>query len=201
MLMALPNTQLSRRLAGEGRLRPDQDISFFDPKSGGDQCTAGLNFETVRPRSAILNDYKRVLEQIYDPAAFFARVRMVGRLLRRPKLKTRLAPATLLNDICTLGRLTWWLLSRQPDLIRPFCGALLDCARHNPAVLKQVVSQMVMYLHAGPFSREVISFLEGEITKIHAGELMSGHRVITSPSIPIAVGPASAVAEATAGLP
>ena len=44
LLTALPNTQLTRRLAREGRLLP------FRAGSGGDQCTSGLNFVTARRR-------------------------------------------------------------------------------------------------------------------------------------------------------
>ena len=40
LLYALPNTQLTRRLASEGRLHPDL---LLDPAAGMDQCTQGLN--------------------------------------------------------------------------------------------------------------------------------------------------------------
>jgi hypothetical protein len=60
LLYALPNTQLTRRLASEGRLHADL---LLDPAAGMDQCTQGLNFDTLRPRSEILSDYKRVLEK------------------------------------------------------------------------------------------------------------------------------------------
>lgn len=50
LLYALPNTQLTRRLAKEGRLHAD--FATDDPDTEhGDQCTAGLNFTTVRPRT------------------------------------------------------------------------------------------------------------------------------------------------------
>jgi radical SAM superfamily enzyme YgiQ (UPF0313 family) len=55
LLTALPDKQLTRRLAREGRL-----LEFRDASSG-DQCTAGLNFTTLRPRRDILEDYKAVL--------------------------------------------------------------------------------------------------------------------------------------------
>ncbi len=51
LLYALPNTQLTRRLAKEGRLHPDL---LLDPAAGMDQCTQGLNFDTLRPRHDIL---------------------------------------------------------------------------------------------------------------------------------------------------
>ncbi|HEX9155130.1 MAG TPA: radical SAM protein, partial [Nitrospira sp.] len=45
LLYALPNTQLTRRLAKEGRLHPNHDVG---PVHGGDQCTDGINFDTLR---------------------------------------------------------------------------------------------------------------------------------------------------------
>ena len=77
LLYALPNTQLTRRLEREGRLHPHPKRQ---PPGSADQCTMGLNFDTLRPRQDILADYKRVLERTYDPAAY------AGRLLRLSKM-------------------------------------------------------------------------------------------------------------------
>jgi radical SAM superfamily enzyme YgiQ (UPF0313 family) len=55
LLYALPNTRLTRRLAKEGRLHANHDIAAT---TGGDQCTTGLNFDTLRPLGAVLEDYK-----------------------------------------------------------------------------------------------------------------------------------------------
>jgi len=70
LLYALPNTQLTRRLAREGRLYVDHDAA---PAGKGDQCTAGVNYETKRPRLDILRDYRKILEKTYDPDAFCGR--------------------------------------------------------------------------------------------------------------------------------
>ena len=78
LLSALPNTQLTRRLVSEHRLYEGHD---FHPDGRGDQCVQGLNFETLRPRQEIFDDYRQVLERIYDPAAYCGRVeRLIGRL-------------------------------------------------------------------------------------------------------------------------
>ena len=77
LLYALPNTQLTRRLASEGRLHPDL---LLDPAAGMDQCTQGLNFDTLRPRQEILSDYKKVLERVYDPAAYAKRLQRLASL-------------------------------------------------------------------------------------------------------------------------
>ena len=60
LLYALPNTQLTRRLAREGRLHVDHDAA---PAGKGDQCTAGVNYETKRSRLDILRDYRKILEK------------------------------------------------------------------------------------------------------------------------------------------
>ena len=78
LLYALPNTQLTRRLTKEGRLHPVPD--HYLPGSA-DQCTQGLNFDTLRPREQILNDYKRVLEKVYEPAAYAGRLERLTALL------------------------------------------------------------------------------------------------------------------------
>src|SRR6188508_1855326 len=78
LLYALPNTQLTRRLAKEGRLHP---LPEMVPDGHGDQCTNGLNFDTLRPRREILEDYKRVLDKIYDPVAFAGRLRRLSDML------------------------------------------------------------------------------------------------------------------------
>ena len=121
LLYALPNTQLTRRLSREGRLLVDVDISRFEEAGGGDQCTEGLNFVPARPRRDILNDYRRVLQRIYEPAAYFARVRATARLLVRPKLPIRVEPKVVVNDLRTVGRLMWRVARRHPELIGPFC--------------------------------------------------------------------------------
>jgi radical SAM superfamily enzyme YgiQ (UPF0313 family) len=170
LLTALPQTQLTRRLRGEGRLLADPDTSLFDAAQGGDQCTAGLNFETSRPRRDILNDYRAVLERTYEPAAYFERVRRLGWQLVPPSAKAKWRPKAAVNDLRTVGRFLWRVLTRHPELIRPLCSTIADCTMHNPAALKQVVTQMIVYLHAGPFARYVVAQLDIQLAKLDADD-------------------------------
>src|SRR4029078_11711542 len=58
LLYALPGTQLTRRLADEGRMFC---TSYMDERSAmgaGDQCLSGLNFDTARSRRDVLADYR-----------------------------------------------------------------------------------------------------------------------------------------------
>ncbi len=172
MLTALPETQLSRRLTGEGRLQPEQDFDFFRNVVAGDQCTQGLNFDTARPRRDILDDYRTILDTIYRPQAFFRRVRTVARLVDLPRNRASFSASAVLNDMRSLGRFLVVLATRRRDLALPFLRTALDCAIHNPAALKIVVGLAAMYLHVGAFSRQVAAHIESEVAAIDRGEIV-----------------------------
>ncbi|HOV02978.1 MAG TPA: B12-binding domain-containing radical SAM protein [Kaistiaceae bacterium] len=167
LLTALPETQLTRRLIREGRLDPGIDLGAIG-ELGGDQCTAGLNFTTVRPRRDILTDYRNVLARIYGTQAFFDRNRNLMLRLRRPKLPTKFQPRTFRRDAMTVLRMLWWLVARYPEARWPYLRTLVECLVRNPAAVKQVVSQMVFYFHLAPFSRYVIDHLDREIASLDA---------------------------------
>jgi hypothetical protein len=72
LLYALPNTQLTRRLASEGRLfqHASRSIGISDI----DQTTSGLNFITLISRAEILKNFIRVINTIYEPSNYYKRV-------------------------------------------------------------------------------------------------------------------------------
>ncbi len=80
LLYALPNTQLTRRLASEGRLFLQASQSVGD--NDIDQSTSGLNFITRTPRNNILKNYIRVINDIYEPADYYQRVIFTGLNIR-----------------------------------------------------------------------------------------------------------------------
>ncbi|MCW5735492.1 MAG: B12-binding domain-containing radical SAM protein [Enhydrobacter sp.] len=169
MLTALPGTQLTRRLEREGRLLPFQDTS------SGDQCTAGLNFTTLRPRREILEDYRNVLLSVYRPAAFFERVRHVGSALRKPALRPNpnappeprsILPRIAKRDLIALLKVMIRMTFIRTDLTVLFWRTLIGTARENPAALHAVVIQMVMFLHLGQFAKYVIREVEQQIDAI-----------------------------------
>ncbi|MCZ8183933.1 MAG: radical SAM protein [Beijerinckiaceae bacterium] len=168
LLYALPNTQLTRRLEQEGRLHAGNDIAVEDDY--GDQCTSGLNFETLRPRRDILVDYLSVLERIYTPGAYFSRLRVVGRKLRR---KGSVLPSSLpaaLADLWRVTRVIWFMTAMRPRWAMHVWWTLLDCGVRNPAAIRSVISIMALYLHLGPFSRDVMQSIRDQIARIDRGE-------------------------------
>jgi len=167
LLYALPATQLGRRLLREGRL-----FSGYDgpsPQDEGDQCTAGLNFETKRSRRDVLADYRAVLEAVYDPTAYFGRARRVGRMLRRGRRRFKAPLRYVLRDMRGFGRLVWRLPAAGPGTARQFWKMALDCAIHNPRALPFLFMLSALYLHHGPFSRQVIGQIDRQIEDIDLG--------------------------------
>ena len=159
LLYALPNTQLTRRLAGEGRLHADM---LYDPAAGMDQCTQGLNFDTLRPRHEILSDYKRVLEKIYDPVSYAKRLQRLSRLLgnSNPNRQVRANDSrSRLGGLEVVHR----IVSRLPGAQDIFRKTIIECASNNPQWARIVVLLTAFYLHLGPFSRHVIRQLEQQL--------------------------------------
>ncbi|WP_408887816.1 DUF4070 domain-containing protein [Novacetimonas hansenii] len=159
LLYALPTTQLTRRLLAEGRLFPADDQT-----QSGDQCTAGLNFETKRPRRDVLNDYRTVLKAIYDPMAYFGRVRRLGRMLKRER-----AHRMIKGDLRSFARLILRIHRAGPGTAGQFWRMLIDCALHNPKAVPYVIMTSALYLHLGPFSRQVIAEIDREIANVDQG--------------------------------
>jgi hypothetical protein len=182
LLYALPNTQLTRRLQNEGRLFAVSYTERMAAQGGGDQCTSGLNFTTARPRRDILADYRAVLGRVYDPAAYFARVRGMVRMLERPVLdRSRSAdpvPRRIAGisayDLRMLWRLVRRLAFRQPAALVHFFRTFYECVRRNPAALRNVGILTALYLHAGPFSRHVMAIVDRQIAEIDAGRWQPG---------------------------
>ena len=160
LLYALPNTQLTRRLAKEGRLHQGHDVMRAD--RSGDQCLLGINFKPKRPMRDILTDYRQILDGLYTPEAFAGRLRRLCDLLdrsnsrRRPPkgdIKLRSGAAEHFNRIA----------NHLPEAREPFQKAMSYCASTNPRALRFIVLMMGIYLHIGPLSRNVIAEMDSRI--------------------------------------
>ena len=166
LLLSLPNTQLQRRLEKEGRIIEGWAQS---PEGSADQCTAGLNFETLRPRRDILTDYKSVLERVYAPEAFFARLQRMTGQLKRPKLAVRLEATHWLRNLRIFGRLCVEVTLRRPGMRIPFWRYMAWTLAKNPRAVEFVVMNIVMYMHVGRFTKFVIADMDRRIGEIDAG--------------------------------
>ncbi len=167
LLTALPNTQLTRRLEKENRLFEDYD---FVPAEGADAATGGLNFATLRPRREILEDFRTVVERIYAPEAFFARLMFVaGALKKRPIDRGPASPAQMAKDLAVVRSLVLRVCLRRPALARPFWRIFTWTLENNPAALEAVIMNVMMYMHIRPFSRYVVKMVTRKIEEIDRG--------------------------------
>lgn len=161
LLTALPTTQLARRLAKEGRLPEGFDIA---PEGDGDQCTAGLNFETHRPRAEILSDYLRVIETVYEPNSYFGRVLRVGTRLDSSHRRFRPGLRHRLKELKAFARMTL-KLGFQKASRRPFWRTVLAALWRNPKSIRYTGALIALYVHFGPFSRYVATRIRASIAE------------------------------------
>jgi radical SAM superfamily enzyme YgiQ (UPF0313 family) len=177
LLFALPKTQLMRRLVRERRL---YSFSYQEQRWGegaGDHFVIGLNFETLRPRRDILVDYRRVLERIYSPEAFFRRLGKVAEMLSPRKLDTSANKQPAAKELfgvkrkalVRLWRIVWRVAVRQPRALWPFIKLLHKCFVQHPDTLPAASVLTAYYLDVGPFSRYLMSTLDREIAEIDTG--------------------------------
>jgi radical SAM superfamily enzyme YgiQ (UPF0313 family) len=168
LLYALPNTQLTRRLAREGRLHFDHDAS---PEGKGDQCTAGVNYETKRPRLDVLRDYRRVLQDIYEPDAFCGRLERLAAMLDCSSRRKELPEGDIRRRLSTV-KMVHELLSRLPEGRERFWKAFTTCMSRNPDSVRAIVTLMAFYLHVGPYSRHVIKQIDRQIEDLEQGRFV-----------------------------
>jgi radical SAM superfamily enzyme YgiQ (UPF0313 family) len=168
LLYALPNTQLTRRLAKEGRLHEDNGV---DVSGGvGEACLAGLNFETLRPRQEVLKQQVIVLARIYDPKAYFGRVRRMVLSLNKLKLGPLIGLRESLREIDHFCKIMWHITLHRPEMRRHVWALLLETLVRNPGVIRDVIVSTVFYIYLGPLSAFVVERFSKEITDLEAAD-------------------------------
>ncbi len=184
LLYALPNTQLTRRLAAEGRLHKDSEVQ---PAGVGDQCTAGINFVPYRSRAEILQDYLTVIETVYAPKNYFARVRRVGRQLDSSHRKYKPSLVRWYRELRGFTRLAA-RLGLPGETRWEFWRTFADTMLRNPRSIRYTGALVGLYVHFGPFAK----YVAGQIRETIAREEANPSPVAVRPE-PV---PASAVPEA-----
>ena len=182
-LWALPNTQLARRLAREGRLHVNAE---FMPKGSMDQCASGLNFETKRERLDILRDFRRVLATEYTPEAYFGRVDRLVSLLDCSDRRREMAKGDVRAKIGTVN-IVQDILRRMPEHREILWRTFTNCMKKNPGALRAVVILMGFYLHIGPYTRFAINEIDEQIAALEQGRFVSPQLLTPPQSQPVAV--------------
>jgi hypothetical protein len=164
LLTALPNTQLTRRLAREGRL-PD---GYAVQRPGdADQATSGLNFTPSRPRAEILEDYAAALRGLYSPARYFGRVLTLARHLRRQPKQLGSTKGRW-TEIKALAAVTWRLGFARGTAWYFWRNVLVVLAR-RPANFEAAMQLMALFLHFRTHTRFVLDGLERARAGLTAG--------------------------------
>jgi hypothetical protein len=153
-----------------------------------DQCTSGLNYRTLRSRRETLEDYRLVLDSIYHPAAYFARVSGMARQLDLSMNRIRRPLGGLLRDLRSSARIQWKSGVVDRETRGPYWKALADCVLHNPRAVRTVFSMAALYLHLRPFSSFLNDRISGQIRLLEEDDasVVFG---IPDPIAPAAVAP------------
>jgi radical SAM superfamily enzyme YgiQ (UPF0313 family) len=162
LLYALPNTQLTRRLAVAGRLHSEHDVAT--PETG-DQCTATTNFDTLRPLTEVLHDYRRILERVYDPVAFADRLERLSSMLDRSGRANVAHPADKRHKVGSI-EMVHRIISHLPEAREVFWRTFVKCQKSNPAAIPYIMTLMAFYLHLGPYARNVIAAIDARLAEL-----------------------------------
>ncbi|MDR3671334.1 MAG: radical SAM protein [Holophaga sp.] len=106
LLTALPCTQLHKRLQAEGRLT-------LASSGGSNTHDLRLNFVPRMDERKLLDGYKRILSEIYDPDRYFQRCLRLLKALDRPRIAPRRIRLADLRAFCkslliqTFSRYSW----------------------------------------------------------------------------------------------
>lgn len=169
LLYALPNTQLTRRLEREGRLHGVIGIDVQDGRSA-DQCTTGLNFETVRPRAEIFQDFRKTVKNVYDPANYCERVFQVATMLDLSGPPGALYLSRMVKDIRQFSRILVAMTFNHPAFRGYFWTTLLRCIVRNPRSIKPVLKMLALYAHLGPFAQFVDQSIGDQMAAVTSGQ-------------------------------
>ena len=158
LLVALPNTQLTRRLLRERRLLSisgeliDSEQEMFT--SGGasdldaehlDQTMVGLNFRTQRSRQRIMEDLVKVVSTVYEPKRYFDRVL---RLSKQLKAASRHRPRAfaIKRDLMAFVKLSW-AMTKDGETRYYYWRNLLAAIPMGSAGFSTILDLMGAYVH------------------------------------------------------
>ena len=143
MLQAIPGTRLHERLKKEGRLRGD---------FSGDNVDGTTNIIPIMSLDALRDGYKRILQHIYSPEAYYKRVRTFLREYKPPQRRVQLRFSYILAlarslfrfGILSRARFSYWKLLLWTQFNRPRLMSnaisLTICGYHYRKICKQQMS-------------------------------------------------------------
>lgn len=132
MLTALPGTRLFTRLTREGRL-----VNH----SSGDNLDAQINFEPVLDRETLVNGYRRLVQELYEPRQYYRRIANFLREYRPPRSRARLRRP----DVHAFFRSLWTLGLASPGRLQYWTFLARTLTRHRRAFAEAVELAIMGY--------------------------------------------------------
>jgi radical SAM superfamily enzyme YgiQ (UPF0313 family) len=129
LLTALPQTRLWQRLQREGRLLAG---------STGNNTEAVLNFQPRLGREFLVHGYRELMKRLYEPRAYYERVRTFLRHHRPVASRLRVAG----SDLVAFAKSLWVLGVRERGRLaywRLFFSALLRAPRQLPVAIELAI--------------------------------------------------------------
>jgi len=123
LLTALPNTQLWRRLSGEGRLLGESE---------GNNTHSDLNFIPRMDSAILVEGYKSILRSIYDTREYYDRALECLKRVSQPGLKSQ-RRNSIIRDASALARITLRLGVRDRDRMEFWRFMTQTLAHHRGA--------------------------------------------------------------------
>jgi radical SAM superfamily enzyme YgiQ (UPF0313 family) len=161
LLYALPNTQLTIRLANENRLSDGINTLDAHNLDNVDQASSGLNFVTKRPRAEVISDYIYVLKNVFSRGKYFNRCLKMGMVLKT-KRKHRPGFGKRLKTLVALFKLIR-KMGIQPTTFYYFWRNIGVTLVIRPSSLEEVVNMMAMYLHFRKQTKYIINLMKQKL--------------------------------------
>lgn len=165
LLTAIPHTQLSRRLAQEGRLLPGLDRYTLS-------CFEGINFipNGEITKREYLEEYGRLVRDIYQPERAFARSLRGLMAMRVPK--RRRSWGVYRAHLPGFFRMIYHIGIKAPGFRRPFWRSLLTVLWKNPGAIDGFFFDALFLYHLHPYGEHIVSEMSRYVAAPPVGDVL-----------------------------
>ncbi len=141
LLVALPHTQLSRRLKKEGRL-----LEKLVPM---EQTVDGINYipKGDMTKREYLQHYAAVVVEIYRPEIFFGRILPALLQLKRQSNPGKVSLRLMFKDLRIFSRQLFFLGIMEKGSRRLYWKTLFRLIRENPRAIESFAMDCIFYYH------------------------------------------------------
>lgn len=166
LLMALPHTQLSRRLKKEGRL-----LEEFAPM---EQTVDGINYipkGEMTKRDYLLR-YGQMVKELYEPKNFFGRILPALLQLKRRKPPGKVNWKIVLSDLRIFSRHLFYFGLVESEGKWLYWKSLFTILRKNPLALEAFAQDCFFYYHLKRHSKVVQKSLMEYLERPAKGDVL-----------------------------